>query len=50
MNPLKIQKISDRIRKKEEQLRKETDPKKRTILNLEIQIDQLNIKHEKLRA
>ena len=49
MNSAKIYKIQERIRKKEEKLKNESDPKKRTILNLEIQIDQLNIKHEKLR-
>ena len=49
MNSAKINKIQERIRKKSSQLRAEKDPKKRTILNLEIQIDQLNIKHEKLR-
>ena len=49
MNSAKINKIQERIRKKSSQLRAEKDPKKRMILNLEIQIDQLNIKHEKLR-
>ena len=49
MNSAKINKIQERIRKKSSQLRSEKDPKKRMILNLEIQIDQLNIKHEKLR-
>ena len=49
MNSMKIRKIEDRIRKREVQRRNETDPKKRTILDLQIQIDQLNIKHERLR-
>lgn len=49
MNPTKIRKIEDRIKRKADKLRDERDPKKRTILNLEIQIDQLNIKHERLR-
>ena len=49
MNAAKVSKIQERINKKQNELKSETDPKKRTILNLEIQIDQLNIKHEKLR-
>ena len=50
MNPARIRKWEDAIKKKTERLRGVTDPKKRTILNLQIQIDQLNIKHERLRA
>lgn len=49
MNSAKIRTIQERIKKKSDKLRGEKDPKKRTILNLEIQIDQLNIKHERLR-
>ena len=49
MNSMKIKKLEDGIRKKTEQLKTVKEPKKRTILTLQIQISQLNIKIEKLK-
>jgi hypothetical protein len=49
MNQKKIKKLEDGIKKKNDQLKTIKDTKKRTILNLQIQIAQLNIRIEKLK-
>ena len=50
MNPMKIKKLQEGIKKKTEQLKTVKDPKKRTILTLQVQIAQLNIKIENLKG
>ena len=49
MNFLKVRQIEDRITKNREKLMNEKDPKKKEILRVKIQIDELRVKQERLK-
>lgn len=45
----KVRQIEDRITKNREKLMNEKDPKKKEILRVKIQIDELRVKQERLK-
>lgn len=49
MNFEKVRQISDRVSKNREKLMNEKDPKKKEILRLKIQIDEIKEKLERLK-
>jgi len=49
MNFQKVRQIEDRITKNREKLMNEKDPKKKDILRVKIQIDELRVKQERLK-
>jgi hypothetical protein len=49
MNFQKIRQIEERVTKNREKLMKEKDPKKKEILRVKIQIDELRVKQERLK-
>ena len=49
MNFQKIRQIEERITKNREKLMSEKDPKKKEILRVKIQIDELRVKQERLK-
>jgi hypothetical protein len=49
MNFQKIKNIEERVTKNREKLMNEKDPKKKEILRVKIQIDELRVKQERLK-
>ena len=49
MNFQKIRQIEERVTKNREKLMNEKDPKKKEILRVKIQIDELRVKQERLK-
>jgi hypothetical protein len=49
MNFQKVRQIEERVTKNREKLMNEKDPKKKEILRVKIQIDELRLKQEKLK-
>ena len=49
MNFQKIRQIEERVTKNREKLMNEKDPKKKEILRVKIQIDELQVKQERLK-
>jgi hypothetical protein len=49
MNFQKVRQIEERVTKNREKLMNEKDPKKKEILRVKIQIDELRVKQERLK-
>jgi len=49
MNFQKVRQIEERVTKNREKLLNEKDPKKKEILRVKIQIDELRVKQERLK-